>query len=70
MEIANLKLKITSGSNLSVEKVERKIDKDKFSACAYCIFYVLEFKNQEKKTDASFDPSKFIMSTQPKLRKR
>ena len=44
-EIANLKLKI-NGKVLSVEKVERKIDKDKFSAVAYCIFYILEFCNK------------------------
>lgn len=70
MEIANLKLKLMSGSNLSVEKVERKIDKDKFSALSYCVFYILEYKNQEKKTDLNFDPSKFIMSTPPTLRRR
>lgn len=70
MEIANLKLKLMSGSNLSVEKVERKIDKDKFSALSYCVFYILEYKNQEKKTDLNFDPAKFIMSTPPTLRRR
>ena len=32
MEIANLKLKVMSGNNLTVEKVVKKIDKDKFSA--------------------------------------
>jgi ribonucleoside-diphosphate reductase alpha chain len=47
-EIANLKLK-ASGKNLTVEKVVKKIDKDKFSAASYCIFYILEFCNQEKK---------------------
>ena len=49
MEISNLKLKVLSGNNLTVEKVVRKIDKDKFSALSYGIFYVLEFCNQEKK---------------------
>lgn len=69
MEIANLKLKVMSGNNLSVEKVVKKIDKDKFSALSYCIFYIMEFKNQEKKRDTNFDPSKFIMSKQPSLRR-
>lgn len=46
MEISNLKLKV-NGSNLSVEKVVRKIDKDKFSAVSYAIFYILEFCNRE-----------------------
>ena len=69
MEIANLKLKVMSGNNLTVEKVVKKIDKDKFSALSYCIFYILEFCNKEKRRDSNFDPSKFIMSKQPSLRK-
>lgn len=68
MEIANLKLKVMSGNNLTVEKVVKKIDKDKFSALSYCIFYILEFTNQER-IRPSFDPSKFIMSKQPSVRK-
>ena len=56
MEIANLKLKVMTGNNLTVEKVVKKIDKDKFSALSYCIFYILEFTNQER-VRPSFDPS-------------
>ena len=67
MEIANLKLKVMSGNNLTVEKVVKKIDKDKFSALSYCIFYILEFANQER-IRPSFDPSKFVMSKQSKTR--
>lgn len=69
MEIANLKLKVMAGNNLTVEKVVKKIDKDKFSALSYCIFYILEFCNKEKRRDTNFDPSKFIMSKQPSIRK-
>ena len=69
MEIANLKLKVMAGNNLTVEKVVKKIDKDKFSALSYCIFYILEFCNKEKCRDSNFDPSKFIMSKQPSVRK-
>lgn len=69
MEITNLKLKVMTGNNLSVEKVVRKIDKDKFSALSYCIFYIMEFCNQEKRRLNNFDPSKFILSKQPQLRK-
>lgn len=57
MEIANLKLKVMSGNNLSVEKVVRKIDKDKFSALSYCIFYIMEFKNQESVRKKSSSPT-------------
>lgn len=69
MEIANLKLKVMAGNNLTVEKVVKKIDKDKFSALSYCIFYILEFCNKEKRRDSNFDPSKFIMSKQPSVRR-
>ncbi|WP_395546724.1 MULTISPECIES: hypothetical protein [unclassified Lacrimispora] len=57
MEITNLKLKVMAGSNLSVEKVVRKIDKDKFSALSYCIFYIMEFCNQEKKKRNTSTPT-------------
>lgn len=70
MEIANLKLKVMSGSNLSVEKVVKKIDKDKFSALSYCIFYILEFMNQEKRKP-SYDPSALAsLSRKPKIYKQ
>lgn len=58
VEISNLKLKV-SGKNLSVEKVVRKIDKDRFSATAYAIFYVMEYCNkdtEEEKYDYSSVP--------------
>lgn len=57
MEITNLKLKVMAGNNLSVEKVVRKIDKDKFSALSYCIFYIMEFCNQEKKKRSVSTPA-------------
>ena len=70
MEIANLKLKVMTGNNLTVEKVVKKIDKDKFSALSYCIFYILEFMNQER-VRPSFDPSALAsLSRKPKLYKQ
>ena len=70
MEIANLKLKVMSGNNLTVEKVVKKIDKDKFSALSYCIFYILEFTNQER-VRPSFDPSALAsLSRKPKIYKQ
>ena len=70
MEIANLKLKVMAGNNLTVEKVVKKIDKDKFSALSYCIFYILEFMNQER-VRPSFDPSELAsLSRKPKLYKQ
>lgn len=42
-EIANLKLKHMSNGALSVEKVVKKMDKDRFSALSYLIFYITEY---------------------------
>lgn len=71
MEITNLKLKVMSGNNLTVEKVVRKIDKDKYSALSYCVFYIMEFCNNVNKTKKPFDPSKLSsMCRQPQLYKR
>lgn len=47
-EIANLKLKHTNNGALSVEKVVKKMDKDRWSALAYLIFYITEFCGQMK----------------------
>ena len=70
MEIANLKLKVMAGNNLTVEKVVKKIDKDKFSALSYCIFYILEVMNQER-VRPSFDPSALAsLSRKPKIYKQ
>lgn len=44
-EIANLKLKTLPSGNLTVEKTVKKINKDRWSALCYCIFYIMEFTN-------------------------
>lgn len=69
-EIANLKLKTLSSGALTVEKVVRKLDKDRWSALAYLIFYIMEFCNQIHRRTQNFNPAQFIMSRQPKIRTR
>ena len=44
-EIANLKLKTLSNGNLTVEKSAKKMNKDRWSALAYGIFYIMEYQN-------------------------
>lgn len=56
IEISNLKLKANSNNSLTVEKSVRKIDKDRFSATAYTIFYILEFTNKDN-NEEEFDYS-------------
>ena len=48
-EISNLRLKKTTKS-ITVEQVQRKIDKDRYSALAYALYYVFMFleKNEQE----------------------
>lgn len=66
-EIANLKLKHNSNGSLSVEKVVRKIDKDRFSALAYLLYYIVEFTSLIKKRDY-LDTAHAIRFRAPKKR--
>lgn len=52
-EIANLKLKILANGNLTVEKSVRKMNKDRWSALAYVIYYIMEYENNVVNNDAS-----------------
>lgn len=47
-EISNLKIKHISGGSISVEQLVRKIDKDRYSALAYMLWYVHEFESKIK----------------------
>lgn len=63
MEITNLRLKVLSGNNLTVEKVVRKIDKDKFSALSYGIFYIMEFCNKDKEPETDYSSAPICASS-------
>ena len=52
-EIANLKLKILANGNLTVEKSVRKMNKDRWSALAYVIYYIMEYENNVVNNDAA-----------------
>lgn len=45
-EVSNLKLKKTSKS-ITVEQVQKKIDKDRYSALAYALYYIFLFLEKE-----------------------
>ena len=52
-EIANLRLK-SSGTTLQVEQVVRKINKDRYSALAYCIYYIMTHENNDSEGDGDY----------------
>ncbi len=67
-EMANLKLKHMTNGALSVEKVVKKVDKDRFSALSYLIFYITEYcsaiKSKKNNTNVS---SLTALARKPKL---
>lgn len=52
-EVSNLKLE-TNGKNLQVKKAVNRMNKDRWSAVAYAIFYIMEFENDTVKTYADY----------------
>lgn len=52
-EVANLKLKKGSGSTLQVEQAVKKMNKDRWSALAYAIYYIMEYENDYTFQDIS-----------------
>ena len=69
-EVGNLKLK-QSGGRLSVERVVRRLDKDRFSAVAYCLYYIENFEGVYNKP-VDFKPNNFVsflkkVSKRPKM---
>lgn len=66
-EIANLKLKHMNNGALSVEKVVKKVDKDRFSALSYLIFYITEYCSAVKPKVEVKIPSITSLARKPQL---
>jgi len=60
-EVANLKLKETQ-SSISVEQVVKRIDKDRYSALVYGLYYISLFLEKEEEED-SMDDLLFFMKS-------
>ncbi|MBQ2396876.1 MAG: hypothetical protein II304_07590 [Bacteroidales bacterium] len=67
-EVNNLKIKYLSSGALSVEKVVSKLDKDRYSALVYMLWYITEFCNKPKQNTITSTP--FILSRPAKSYKR
>ena len=52
-EVNNLKLKYLHSGALTVEKVVNKLNKDRYSALVYVLWYIMEFCNKPKQKDLS-----------------
>lgn len=65
-EVANLKLE-SNGKSLAIKKEVSKIDKDRFSALAYAIFYALEFENTVQQQE--YDLNDIFSFRAPQIRR-
>lgn len=66
-EIANLKLKHMTNGALSVEKVVKKVDKDRFSALSYLIFYITEYCSAIKSKNSNNCKNILSMARRPSI---
>lgn len=66
-EIANLKLKHMTNGALSVEKVVKKVDKDRFSALSYLIFYITEYCSVVKPKNTDNCKTLLSMARKPSI---
>lgn len=53
-ETANLKLKYLQNGGVTIEKVVKKLDKDRVSACLYVLWYINEFCRETNNEDYDF----------------
>lgn len=61
-EIANLKLVMTERNNkLTVERISRKIDKDRYSALAYGLYYIKLYEENDFIIDTDEDASDYCL---------
>jgi ribonucleoside-diphosphate reductase alpha chain len=58
-EVANLRLKQTQ-TNYTIEQVVRRIDKDRYSALAYSLYYISMFLERED-DEEEFDWASFAI---------
>ena len=67
-EISNLKLKnVDNGKALSVERVVRKLDKDRYSALVYMLWYINEYESKIKQHKLQSDVPTQLHFRQPNL---
>lgn len=61
-EIANLKLVMTERNNkLTVERISRKIDKDRYSALAYGLYYIKLYEENDYIIESDEDASDYCL---------
>lgn len=68
-EVANLSLKTLNGGKLTVERNTKGIDKDRYSAVAYLLYYIKTYEDKAKPKKTALDLDKLFQFYQPSIRK-
>jgi hypothetical protein len=68
-EVMNLEY-VNSGGKTKVRRISKSIQKDKFSALEYGLWYIhgLEKKNRARLSEKAFDPNAMFLARKPKLK--
>ena len=60
-EIANLRLRVLDTKKLTVDQQTRKINKDRYSALAYGLWYINEFEDNVYNSNKDYDITEFLL---------
>ena len=67
-EVANLSLEQLNGGKLTVKRNSKSIDKDRYSALVYMIWYIMTYENKAKEEEEEFNIASFYCFSSPKIR--
>lgn len=67
-EIANLQLRTLNGGKLTVERNSKSLDKDRYSATVYMLYYINAYENKTKK-ESKLDISQLFKFNAPRIRR-
>ena len=66
-ELANLQLETLNGGKLGIKQATKAIDKDRYSATAYCLFYIMKHENRTQE-EINTDYTQLLRFNPPKYR--
>jgi ribonucleoside-diphosphate reductase alpha chain len=69
-EVANLKLKHMQGGKLSTEQLTKRVDRDRYSAVSYGLWYIKKFEDKVKKRNTNISPSSYFAIANKSARAR
>ncbi|MEO2601055.1 hypothetical protein [Clostridium butyricum] len=69
-EVANLQLKTLNGGKLTVERNSKSLDKDRYSASSYMLWYIMTYENRIQKNQSTIDVSSLMQFNAPQLRRK